>query len=104
MCRSQLENLRVAVSEAVTNVVVHAYPDGVAGTVRVTVTQNGRPEVRVVVRDRGNGLRPRPDSPGMGLGLPLIASLSDGFEVSDGTPAGTAVSMRFYLDPAPDGS
>lgn len=102
MSQVQLENLRIAVSEAVTNTVVHAYPDGSEGTFRVTVTQDGRPEVYVVVRDEGGGLRPRPDSTGLGLGLPLIAQLSDGFEVSDGTGAGTEVSMRFALDTSPD--
>ena len=103
MCQSQLENLRVAVSEAITNVVVHAYPDGTAGTVRVTVEQDGQPEVYVAVRDEGSGLRPRPDSPGLGLGLPLIAQLSNGLWVADGTGAGTVVSMRFDLAPGADG-
>ena len=98
MSESQLANLRVAVSEAITNAVVHAYPDDSAQSFRVTVMQDGLPEVHVVVRDDGNGLRPRPDSPGLGLGLPLIAQLSNGFTVSDGTGTGTEVSMRFNLD------
>ena len=98
MSESQLENLRAAVSEAVTNAVMHAYPDGSAQTFRVTVIQDGRREVHVVVRDEGGGLHPGPDSPGLGLGLPLVAQLSDGFTVSDGTGTGTEVSMRFNLD------
>jgi len=50
------------------------------------------------VLDEGHGLIPRADSPGMGLGLGLMAQMADDFRVAnrEGTP-GTSVSLRFSL-------
>ena len=88
-------DVALAVSEACTNVVVHAYPGGGDGVFRVAATYDGA-KVRVTVTDGGGGMIPRPDSPGLGLGLPLIASLSDAVEVRPGTGGtGTVLSMRF---------
>jgi anti-sigma regulatory factor (Ser/Thr protein kinase) len=87
----------LAVSEAVTNVVVHAYRDRDAdaepGHVHVTVTLEPD-QVLVAVSDDGVGLTPRPDSPGAGLGLPIVAALADRFEVHERT-GGTRVLMSF---------
>jgi anti-sigma regulatory factor (Ser/Thr protein kinase) len=71
----RLSDIRLAVTEACTNVVVHAYPDGKEGPLEVLATLRGE-ELTVVVRDEGKGISPRQDSPGLGLGLPLIASLA----------------------------
>jgi serine/threonine-protein kinase RsbW len=73
--RQTLSNIRLAVTEACTNVVVHAYPDGHEGPLKVSATLL-EGELVVVVRDEGPGIAPRADSPGLGLGLPLIASLT----------------------------
>jgi serine/threonine-protein kinase RsbW/stage II sporulation protein AB (anti-sigma F factor) len=51
--------------------------------------------VSIVVEDYGSGLTPRPDSPGLGLGLPIIAQVADDFEVSDLGHTGTRVRMGF---------
>jgi serine/threonine-protein kinase RsbW/stage II sporulation protein AB (anti-sigma F factor) len=89
----------LAVSEACTNVVVHAYRDsggnGSGETFRLTAEYRDG-SVHVTVRDDGEGLKPRPDSPGLGLGLPLIAALTETVEIGPG-PAGTGtvVAMRF---------
>jgi anti-sigma regulatory factor (Ser/Thr protein kinase) len=87
----------LAVSEAVTNVVVHAYRDCDAdappGHVHVTVTVEPD-ELLVAVSDDGVGLTPRADSPGLGLGLPIIAALADRFEVQE-RAGGTRVLMGF---------
>src|SRR4051794_34539161 len=61
----------LAVTEAATNVVLHAYPDDGAGDVRLVMCPEPSRLV-VVVRDWGAGMRPRPDSPGLGVGLPTI--------------------------------
>jgi anti-sigma regulatory factor (Ser/Thr protein kinase) len=98
MSLSQLPNLRLAVSEAVTNAVVHAYAGTRKDGFRLTVMQDG-PEIDVLVRDRGSGLRPRSDSRGAGLGLPVIAQVADGLDISSDR-WGTRVSMRFGLHPA----
>jgi serine/threonine-protein kinase RsbW/stage II sporulation protein AB (anti-sigma F factor) len=42
-------------------------------------------------------MRPRPDSPGLGLGLPLIARLSASLEVATAESGGTRLCMSFPL-------
>jgi anti-sigma regulatory factor (Ser/Thr protein kinase) len=49
----------------------------------------------VVVRDWGTGMRPRPDSPGLGIGLPTIASLANVFDVEAADGVGTLLRMHF---------
>src|ERR1700691_680695 len=75
-----LSDIRLAVTEPCTNVVVHAYPEGHEAPMEVLATLLGE-ELMVVVRDEGAGLGPRPDSPGLGLGLPLIASLTESVQL-----------------------
>jgi serine/threonine-protein kinase RsbW/stage II sporulation protein AB (anti-sigma F factor) len=53
--------------------------------------------VTIVVVDRGRGITPRPDSPGLGLGLPLIATLADSLELGTGEAGETEVRMTFRL-------
>ena len=90
-------DVALAVSEACTNVVMHAYPDGDAGGFRVVADREGEC-VQVTVSDCGGGMVPRPDSPGLGLGLPLIASLTDLVEVRPAHVApGTVVAMSFSV-------
>ena len=92
-----LELLRLAVSEAVTNVVVHAYVEAPEpGEVRVTATV-GEDSVRVTVADDGRGMVPRLDSPGLGLGLPLIAQSAETLDVHGGAGGGTEIRMTFRL-------
>ena len=92
-----LTSIRLAVSEAATNVVLHAYPEGTEpGPIEVRAERNGD-GLRVEVADEGGGMLPRPDSPGLGLGLPLIAQLVDGFEVAAREGGGTRLCMRFAL-------
>ena len=61
------------------NVVNHAYMGREPGPmrVRVKVTPGA---VQVTVDDRGSGMAPRPDTPRLGLGMPLIATASDRFD------------------------
>jgi serine/threonine-protein kinase RsbW len=88
-------DVRLAVSEACTNVVTHAYRDAHAtGELEVAVLVSGQ-ELTVVVRDRGSGITPRVDSSGLGLGLPLIAALTHRAEIGDQDGGGTEVSMTF---------
>jgi anti-sigma regulatory factor (Ser/Thr protein kinase) len=97
MGAATLAALRVAVSEAVTNAVLHAYLDAPeAGPVHVTAERAGD-EMWVAVCDEGRGMIPRPDSPGIGLGLPLIARMTKGFELHEREGGGTVLRMRFAL-------
>jgi serine/threonine-protein kinase RsbW len=88
-------DVRLAVSEAITNAVVHAYRDRKeAGTVTVSVSVDDD-YAEVVVRDEGTGMTPRDDSPGLGLGLPLIRRVSDDFDHREPPEGGSEVWMRF---------
>jgi serine/threonine-protein kinase RsbW len=91
-----LDAVRLAVSEAVSNVIVHGYRDARRGEFTVAVEWEDD-HLRVRVRDSGCGMRPRPDSPGAGLGLPLIARLSHSFAVREPPEGGTEVCMTFPL-------
>ena|SRR5579859_1983733 len=92
----QLENVRLAVSEAITNVVRHAYPPGEPGTVTVEAARAGE-ELWVLVSDDGHGLQDRSHSPGLGLGLALIASAADDFALVKRAVRGIELCMRFGL-------
>ena len=46
------------------------------------------------------GIVPRADSPGLGLGLPLIATLAESLELGTGTDDKTEVRMTFLLEDA----
>jgi serine/threonine-protein kinase RsbW len=101
-----LADMKMAVSEACTNVVVHAYEDD-DGVLEVDMAAS-EVGLTIRVRDHGSGIRPQAahtqDRPALGLGLPLIAALTDAFEVRGGTGEGTEVKMTFHYvregDPA----
>jgi serine/threonine-protein kinase RsbW len=91
----QLDSIRLAVSEALTNVVVHAYA-GREGNIHVSA-HLASDELWVLVADDGTGLRPRLDSPGLGLGFALIVNSADGLEIANRSSGGTELRMRFRL-------
>lgn len=97
---STVAAVRLAVSEAATNVVIHAYRDsGAPGLIHVEVAVAAG-ELRVSIADTGPGLRPRQDSPGLGLGVAIIAELADEIELLQGS-TGLRVVMRFVLPASP---
>ena len=92
--------VEVSISEAVTNAVLHAYGDDQPGRIRVSASVDDE-ALHVKVEDDGTGLKPRGDSPGIGLGLPSMATLADALDI-DSRPDGTTVHMRFRVpDRAP---
>jgi anti-sigma regulatory factor (Ser/Thr protein kinase) len=93
---SVLADMKMAVTEACTNVVVHAYEED-AGVLEVEMLAD-EAGLTIVVRDHGSGIQPRParsEPPALGLGLPLIAALSDSFELRGSAGQGTEVRMTF---------
>jgi serine/threonine-protein kinase RsbW len=92
-----LADMKMAVSEACTNVVVHAYEDS-DGVLEVDMLADEN-ALTIRVRDHGSGIQPRADRsrdvPALGLGLPLIAALSDSFELHGSSGQGTEVRMTF---------
>jgi anti-sigma regulatory factor (Ser/Thr protein kinase) len=96
-----IADLKIAVSEACSNVVAHAYPDeGDAGPLLLRVWVDDVTLV-VSVADEGRGITPTlSKGAGLGLGLPLMAALSDEVRVKSGADGATQVTMTFTL---PDG-
>ena len=92
-------DLKTIVTEACTNVALHAYhDDDDVGTLEVEVVPDDA-GITVAVRDQGSGIRPRADleESRLRLGLPLIAALSTSFAISGGIGRGTEVVMRMDL-------
>ncbi len=75
---SVVSDMKMAVTEACTNVVVHAYDDATDHATLEVEMQAAEHGLTIVVRDHGTGIQPRPartEPPALGLGLPLIAAL-----------------------------
>jgi anti-sigma regulatory factor (Ser/Thr protein kinase) len=92
-----LADIKLAVTEACTNVVIHAYDPDEPGSLEVDASFDDE-LLTVVIRDSGRGIVPRPDSPGLGLGLPLIATLAESLELGTDDGDRTEVRMTFRLD------
>lgn len=89
-----LEEIRLAVSEACTNCVRHAYSSHAESSTFVLDACVGEEMVLVVVRDSGVGIVPgRPG--GLGLGMGLIKQLAERTDVLSSPGRGTRVAMRF---------
>ena len=89
--------VELAVSETVSNAIVHAYvgePDCGEVEVHAEPVDDGEGLMLTVV-DHGRGMRPRDDSPGIGAGLPLVARLTERFEICDCPDGGTQICMVF---------
>jgi len=89
-----VEDLRLAVTEACTNVVRHAYPAGRPGAVEISIVPQDE-LVTVVVADHGRGIGSSSDTTGPGLGLPLIAAIADEVELQPVPGGGSRVAMTF---------
>jgi serine/threonine-protein kinase RsbW len=96
---SRIADLKTVVGEACNNVVLHAY-EGEPGPLQVTAEPRSG-ELEVQVADEGKGFRPRANEgeTSLGLGLPLIAALSDSFEISGGVGQGSRTTIRFSYAP-----
>jgi serine/threonine-protein kinase RsbW len=97
---AQVDNVRLAASEAVTNAVLHAYR-GTPGQIHVTAALAGR-ELWILVADEGGGMQPRADRPGLGLGLGLISQVCDDMAIVPRSSGGTEVRILFKLAGAPE--
>jgi anti-sigma regulatory factor (Ser/Thr protein kinase) len=98
----RVDDVALAVSEVLTNVVVHAYRDGDghgdgAGPVELQAAIDGD-QVFVTIADQGGGFARRDDSPGLGLGLAIARMIADELDISRLQPSGTLVALRFDRD------
>jgi anti-sigma regulatory factor (Ser/Thr protein kinase) len=87
------DDVKLAVSEAVGNAVMHAFRGREPGRI-VLRARNEEGRLVVTVADDGNGMSPNLDSPGLGLGLSLITRLALDVHF-DSSDRGTTVSMTF---------
>ncbi len=97
---AQVDNVRLAVSEAVTNAVLHAYR-GRPGEIQVTAALAGR-ELWILVSDEGGGMQPQADRPGLGLGLGLISQVCDDMAIVPRAAGGIEVRILFQLAAGPE--
>lgn len=103
---SQLADIKTAVSEAVTNCIVHAYPDS-TGTIYINAKILEDNRFVVSVRDRGCGIQnvkqamePMFTTGGeerAGLGFAVMQSFTDKIRVSSKPGKGTTVTMSKQL-------
>ncbi len=102
----ELGDIRTAVSEAVTNCIVHAYPDGFGTiTLRCRILKDN--VLDVMVKDKGVGIadleqarRPMFTTGGddrSGMGFTIMESFMTAFTVSSKVGKGTTVHMRRKL-------
>jgi anti-sigma regulatory factor (Ser/Thr protein kinase) len=91
----QVNAVRAAASEALTNVVLYAYPARV-GHIHVIARLAGG-ELWVLIADNGCGFRAGRESDRLGLGLAVISQMTDGFSVVERSAGGTELQMRFCL-------
>ena len=104
----ELGDLRTAVSEAVTNAIVHAYPDSI-GKICMRMRILDDSSVEIVVRDWGRGIEdveramtPLYSSGGeerSGMGFTIMASFTDRLRVRSTPGQGTSVTMRKHISP-----
>lgn len=87
------QHVALAVSEAAANAVLHAFT-GTPGRMRAAVWA-GDGEIEVLVADDGRGLALRDDSPGLGMGLGLMAKVSDRMEIDSALGRGTSIRLWF---------
>jgi len=96
MSDADLTDVGLATSEACSNVVAHAYVDTAPGLMFVEASIIDG-EFVVVVSDEGEGVAPRADSPGLGIGLALIARLTHRMEIGSNGLGGAKLTMAFSL-------
>ena len=102
----ELGDIRTAVSEAVTNCIVHAYPNEIGSiTLRCRILKDN--VLDIVIKDKGVGIpdveqarRPSFTTGGAersGMGFTIMESFMSSFEVSSSAGKGTTVHMRRKL-------
>lgn len=105
---NELEDIKTAVSEAVTNAIVHAYPDSI-GKVQLKGRVCKNQVLEITVKDWGRGIpdidqarQPMFTTGGeerSGMGFTIMESFMDGLTVRSTPEKGTTVTLRKRLAP-----
>jgi len=98
----ELGDIRTAVSEAVTNAIVHAYPDEI-GTIWMKARILDEDKIEIMIRDKGRGIdnlkqamEPLFTTGGeerSGMGFTIMESFTDKLKVRSAPGKGTTVTM-----------
>ena len=103
----EISDIRIIVSEAVTNCIIHAYKDRL-GIISIEVKIYSDSSIRIRVKDKGIGINDiekcmeplySTDESGErgGMGLPIMNSLSDNFKITSKPSKGTTVTAYFKI-------
>ena len=102
----ELSDIKTAVSEAVTNCIVHAYRDTI-GMIYITAKYDGHGTLQIKIRDKGCGIadveqamQPLFTTAGeerAGLGFAVMESFMDKLRVTSKLGSGTTVTMQKNL-------
>ncbi len=107
----ELSDVKTAVSEAVTNCIVHAYPGG-AGAIFVSCTLAGK-QLHIAVEDKGRGIEnveeamqpfftTLPGEERSGMGFTIMQTFMTSFSVESKKGGGTKVYMTKTFQPKPE--
>lgn len=105
----ELTEIRTAVSEAVSNSVIHAYPEGEDGMITLECTYDETGKLVIVVSDHGVGIEDvvlareplyttKSGEERSGMGFTVMESFMDKLEVESEPKKGTIVTMVKHLD------
>lgn len=105
----EISDIKTAVSEAVTNCIVHAYKDTIIGKIYITSFLYDNNSIKIKIRDKGCGIvniaqamEPLYTSVGgerAGLGFAVMESFMDSIKVTSAVGKGTTVTMTKKISP-----
>lgn len=92
------DHIRLAVTEACTNCVLHAYDERDGDETFALEARVEDDALVVIVRDGGTGITPRPSAvPGLGFGLGLMRQVASSVDITSRPGRGTRIALRFAL-------
>ncbi len=106
----EISDIRIIVSEAVTNCIIHAYRDRL-GIISIDVKCYSDNTIRIRIKDKGVGISDiekcmeplySTDESGErgGMGLPIMNTLADDFKISSRPEKGTTVTAHLKIGSA----
>ena len=107
----EIADIKTAVSEAVTNSIIHGYENDKKGIIKIEAIISGR-KATIVIEDYGKGIEDidkareplytsRPDLERSGMGFTVMESFMDNVEVDSVLGVGTKVTMKKKIKEPP---
>lgn len=100
----EVMEIKTILAEAITNAIIHGYPQNKEGIVSLSMTLQEDGTLTIIVEDKGEGIEDiklamqpmmtsRPDLERSGMGMTIMDSFSDHFEVESKKGLGTRVTL-----------